>query len=147
VNVVAFLLILAISPVPSAILPVLIAAPALLSFALLIAALEIFISARCRSTKEANTYLSILMFSAMGIAMWLAFRPPDADLAWSNAVPFLGHQRLLQSAFAGGASSLIQLASAILNTSLLAAATLAATGLVLTATWTRFERDEGVYGG
>jgi len=147
VNLLAFEAVFAMSAVPSGMLSFLVIAPALLALACLVAALELAVSTLCRSTKEANTYLSILMFSAMGLAMWLAFRSPQSDPAWFRFVPLVGHQHLLQSAFAGGASSLVQLVLTCLESWLLAAVSLVTTALVLAATWVRFERDEAVYGG
>jgi sodium transport system permease protein len=147
VNLLAFEAVFAMSAVPSGMLAFLVIAPALLALACLVAALELAVSTLCRSTKEANTYLSILMFSAMGLAMWLAFRSQQSDPVWWRFLPLVGHQHLLQSAFAGGPSSLVQLVLIILESWLLAAVSLATTALVLAATWVRFERDEALYGG
>jgi len=121
-------------------------APALLSLGLLAAAAEILISTLCRSTKEANTYLSLFVFAIMGLAMWLAFRPPAAD-AWSRLVPMLGQQRLLASTFAGGSASLVQMGLLAIQSAWLATATAAAAVLVLGAASRLFQRDEAVYGG
>jgi ABC-type Na+ efflux pump permease subunit len=147
VNLLAFEAVFAMSAVPSGMRSFLVIAPALLALACLVAALELAVSTLCRSTKEANTYLSILMFSAMGLAMWLAFRSAQSDPAWFRFLPLVGHQHLLQSAFAGGSSSLVQFVLTILESWLLAAVSLVTTALVLAATWVLFERDEAVYGG
>jgi sodium transport system permease protein len=120
--------------------------PALLALALLTAALEILVSTLCRNTKEANTYLSMMVFAAMAVAMWLAFRPQAAE-RWWYVVPLLGHQRLLEIGFVGGGSTLVHAAVVAVQSALLTTTTAALTVLVLTATWRLFRRDEAVYGG
>jgi hypothetical protein len=134
---------------PTSLMPLLwwlLTAPAFLSLALLVAAVETLSSTLCRSTKEANTYISMVLFGAMGLAMWLAFRPAGDQDVWS-VVPLSGHQRLLEAGFSGELPSLVQVAASVLQTELLAVVTLAAAGIVLAVTWTVFERDTAFYGG
>jgi sodium transport system permease protein len=130
-------------PSPRAWLPIV---PALLSFALLAGAVETLVSAFCRSSKEANTYLSMLMFLTMGFAMWMAFRP-DISSSWVNVMPVAGQQRLLELAFGGETPSSIHSAVITVQSSLLALATVATTVVVLAFTWAVFEREEAAYGG
>jgi sodium transport system permease protein len=120
--------------------------PALLSFVLLAGAIEILVSVFCRSSKEANTYLSMLMFLAMGFAMWLAFRPGIAS-SWLNLVPFAGQQRLLELAFRGQTPMPLHVFVITVQSLLLAMATVTATVVALAVTWIVFEREEAVYGG
>jgi hypothetical protein len=104
------------------------------------------VSAFCRSSKEANTYLSMLMFLTMGFAMWMAFRP-DISSSWVNVMPVAGQQRLLELAFGGETPSSIHSAVITVQSSLLALATVATTVVVLAFTWAVFEREEAAYGG
>ena len=147
VSVLAFGLVFASAGLPS--LPplsILLMAPAFVTLAMLAAAVEILISTTCRNVKEANTYLSMLVFVAMGVAMWLAFRP-DAAQGWWRTVPLLGQQRLLELGFSAGASSSWQSALVAIQSVLLTFTTAAFTVLALAVTWSVFRRDEAVYGG
>ena len=65
----------------------------LLPVAVLAAALQILISTVCRTAKEAQTYLSFLLFVPMGIAMFLAFFPERIG-AWAVFVPIAGPQAI-----------------------------------------------------
>jgi sodium transport system permease protein len=147
INVAAFGLVFAWAEVvPSATPSVVLMAPALLMLALLASALEILISTVCRNTKEANTYLSMVVFAVMAGAMWLGFRP-EASQGWLHLVPLAGQQRLLGIGFAGGPSSLVQTATVAVESALLTWTTAAATALALVAAGSIFQRDEAVYGG
>jgi sodium transport system permease protein len=121
-------------------------APALVCLPPLTAALEIFVSTRCRSTKEANTYLSMMTFIVMAGAMWLAFRP-DALGGWWRVLPLVGHQRMLEAGFGGGFPSIVQGVMMALTGIGLALSTAALTLLIVAATWRSFGRHEAVYGG
>ena len=92
INIAAFGMVLTLPDVERPVLSSLLLAPALLSLGLLAPACEILISTMCRSTKEANTYVSLLVFGIMGLAMWTAFRS-DAEQGWPFLVPILGHER------------------------------------------------------
>jgi sodium transport system permease protein len=121
-------------------------APAVLALAPLAAALELYVSIRCRSPKEAQTYLSMLTFLLMGAAMWLAFRP-QALTGWWSVLPVAGHQRLLELGLGGGPSSIAQGMMMVTVSAALTATTIVATLLVLTAARRAFTHDEAVYGG
>jgi len=120
--------------------------PALLSFALLAAAVETLVSACCRSSKEAQTYLSMLMFVAMGFSMWLAFRSDTAH-GWFNVLPLAGQQRLLEFAFGVGTPSSIHAVVIAVQSVLVALATIATTAVVLSGACVLFQREEAAYGG
>jgi sodium transport system permease protein len=75
-------------------------APPVCALALCATALELLVAAGCRTTKEAHTWLMILVFVLMGLAIWLAFRPAPGTGAWSSAIPLAGQQRLLAALFA-----------------------------------------------
>jgi sodium transport system permease protein len=75
-------------------------APPILALVLGAVSLELLVSTACRTTKEAHTWLSILLFVVMALAMWLAFRPAVAG-GVSLALPIAGQQRLLQQLFEG----------------------------------------------
>ena len=119
--------------------------PALFALALFATALEILVSTLCRNTKEANTYLSMLVFGTMAVAMWLAFRPHAAE-SWWQVVPLVGHQRLLEIGFVGGGSTFVHAVVVAVQSALLTTITVALTVLVLIATCRLFRRDEAVYG-
>jgi sodium transport system permease protein len=147
VTIVAFCLVFAAAgmPLPDP-LTALSIAPALVSLAPLAAALEIYISTRCRSTKEANTYLSMLTFVVMGAAMWLAFRP-GALTGWWSILPLAGQQRLLEAGFAGATFSLVQSVTMIVTSAALTMTTGCLTLAIVAAAWRSFSRHEAVYGG
>jgi sodium transport system permease protein len=135
----AFVLVFALSPAMSAeATPVLLMVPALIALALLAAALEILVSAVCGSVKEANTYLSILLFVVMGLGMWLAFSSRPVD-AWWYSMPIAGHQHLLELVFANGELPLRE--SALLG----ATSITVALSLIVGAA-RLFQRDAIVYG-
>jgi sodium transport system permease protein len=66
----------------------------LLPLAGLAAALQLTLSTFCRTAKEAQTYLSLLMFVPMGITMFLLFVEPKPPV-WVECLPIAGHQALL----------------------------------------------------
>jgi sodium transport system permease protein len=135
----AFVLVFALSPsVPAATIPMLLLVPALVALALLAAALEILVSALCRSVKEANTYLSILLFVVMGLGMWLAFSSRPIG-AWWLSTPIAGHQYLLELAFTNGTLPLWE--SVFLGVTSIAAAL-----MLIAGAGPLFQRDAIVYG-
>jgi sodium transport system permease protein len=95
VNVLAFVAVLALASAPPREPALLIVIPALVTLALAAAALQVLVSAMCRSLKEANTYLSILIFAVLALGMWFAFRPQSAQ-GWWFLAPVAGQQRLMQ---------------------------------------------------
>jgi sodium transport system permease protein len=96
--------------------------PALVTLALAAAALQILVSTLCRSLKEANTYLSMMIFVVMGVGMWLAFRPQSAA-GWWFLAPIAGQQVLMQRGLATGALPVLE--SLILTATTAASAVLA----------------------
>lgn len=112
--------------------------PALVTLALAAAALQILVSTLCRSVKEANTYLSMLIFAVMALGMWLAFRPQSAQDWWFLA-PVAGQQVLMQLGFANGELP-------ALESLVLAATTAASAALALAYAGRLMRRDAIVYG-
>jgi sodium transport system permease protein len=112
--------------------------PALVTLASVAAALQILVSTMCRNLKEANTYLSILIFAVMALGMWLAFRPQAAEDWWFLA-PVAGQQVLIQLGLASGELP-------VLESLVLAATTAAAGALALVFAGRSMRRDAVVYG-
>lgn len=135
----AFVVVFALAPgMPSLSIPALVLIPSLVFLALFAAAVELTVSTWCRNLKEANTYLTLVIFLVMGLGMWLAFSPGSAE-AWWFLVPVAGHQHLLQ---AGLANVGFPAAGAML----LAGVSTAAAALMLLFAGKLFERDAIVYG-
>jgi sodium transport system permease protein len=105
----------------------------LLPVSLLAAALEVLLSTWCRSTKEAHTYLSFLIFLPMIAGMFAVF-VPRALADWGWLVPIVGQQI--------GVTGQINL----WQTGALSAATVVTALLALFATGNRLDRDDVVYG-
>jgi sodium transport system permease protein len=116
---------------------VLLIAP-LAALAAVAAAMELLVSTLCRNLKEANTYLGMLIFVVMGVAMWLAFRPQSAE-GWWFLVPIAGHERLLQLAFVNGEWPLAEAA-------ILAASSLGLAFALLACAAKALHRDSIVHG-
>jgi sodium transport system permease protein len=112
---------------------------ALLPLTLLSAALELLISTACRGVKEAQTYLSLLVFLPMLLGMALVFFPHAAK-PWLYFLPVTGQQLALQVSIQGAASALLQ-------PLILGWITIAAAVLVAMAAANRLKRDDIVYGG
>jgi sodium transport system permease protein len=109
----------------------------MLPLALLAAALEVGLSTLCSSVKEALTYLSMLVFVAMGIGMFGVFFPGSAALG--ACLPVAGQQAQLQRWLGGQPVALLpSLLLGVLMTAL------AATVLRGTSAW--LEHDVAVYG-
>lgn len=100
-------------PVPGT--GILLVVPPLASLAVFAAALELAVSTQCRNVKEANTYLSLLIFVVIGVGMWLAFRTSPANDALLR-LPLIGHEQQLKLAFSGTAPSLAATAGLTLTT-------------------------------
>jgi len=111
---------------------------ALAPLALLAAAVQLLTSTVCRSTKEAQTYLSLIVFLPMGAGMFLVFSPPAAQ-SWIRLLPLAGSQLLLESFLGSGRAPL----PAAIE---LACATLALTIPMLWIVANRLQRDEIIYG-
>ena len=140
VNVLAFGAVLAFAAAtPDTATPLLLLmAPALVALALAAAALQILVSTLCRNLKEANTYLSMMIFVVMGVGMWLAFRPQSAE-GWWFLAPIAGQQVLLQRGLATGELP-------VLESLILAATTAASAVLALVYAGRLMRRDAIVYG-
>jgi sodium transport system permease protein len=72
----------------------------LLSLPLLAAAVQLMISTVSRGVKEAQTYLSLIVFGPMGVGMFLVFRPA-AKWDWCSFVPLVGQQLQLEALMNG----------------------------------------------
>jgi sodium transport system permease protein len=106
--------------------------------ALFAAAIELLISTMSRAAKEAQTYLSLIVFAPMGIGMFLVFFPTVAR-SWWGFLPVVGQLLQLQLLMNG---RLVQLFQPILLGCLTAILAI----LVLLVTANRLERDEIIYG-
>ncbi len=111
---------------------------ALLPLTLLSAALELLISTACRAVKEAQTYLSLLVFIPMLLGMGLVFFPHAAK-PWLNFLPVAGQQLALELSIHGGAGTLLQ-------PLILGWTTIAAAVLIVVAAANRLKGDDIVYG-
>jgi sodium transport system permease protein len=109
----------------------------LLPLAFLAAAFEVGLSTLCGSTKEAHTYLSMLVFLPMVIGMAGVFFPVGSPVY--AALPIAGQQVQLQQWLSGRPVDLLP--SLFLSALTIA---LAAAVLQVTAFW--LERDEAIYG-
>lgn len=72
----------------------------LFPLALLASALQVAISTGSRTAKEAQTYLSLLIFIPMGIAMFLVFFPLPVG-TWAAVIPIAGQQLTAMSGMNG----------------------------------------------
>ena len=79
----------------------------LIPLALFGAALDLLVSAMCRTAKEAHTRLSILILVPMVVGMFLVFFP-DWIGRWWFAVPIVGQQALIGIGLQGGSLSVLQ---------------------------------------
>jgi sodium transport system permease protein len=111
---------------------------ALLPLTLLSAAVELLISTACRGVKEAQTYLSLLVFVPMLLGMALVFFPHAAK-PWLYFLPVAGQQLALQSSIHGDAGAFLQ-------PLILGWTTIAAAVLIVMAAANRLKRDDIVYG-
>lgn len=106
--------------------------------ALLAAALQLLISTVCRAAKEAQTYLSMLVFLPMGLGMFQVFYPAGAR-SWFAFLPVMGQQLQLEVWMKGAAAPFDRAAA-------LGCFTLALALLVLELAANRLHRDEIIYG-
>ena len=110
----------------------------LIPLALLAAALQLLVSTVCRGVKEAQTYLSMLVFLPMGLGMFLVFFPQAAH-GWGVFLPVAGQHLQLEALVRGGSLAGTQALA-------LASFTASCAWLVLILAAGRFERDEIIYG-
>src|SRR5579872_286448 len=140
VNLVGFVVVLALigmHPPALSFTELLLLAFGLFSLPLLAAAMQLLISTASHAVKEAQTYLSLVVFAPMGIGMLMVFSPA-AKHAWLAYLPMVGQQLQLEAWVNGKAIGLWEpLALGYL--------TLALTLLALTAATNRLRRDEILY--
>ena len=110
----------------------------ILPLALLAASLQLLISTVCRAAKEAQTYLSMLVFLPMGLGMFQVFFPAAAR-GWFAFLPVMGQQLQLERWMKGGPAPFVPAAALGCFTAALAL-------LVLEVATNRLHRDEIVYG-
>jgi sodium transport system permease protein len=106
--------------------------------ALLAASIQLLLSTACRSVKEAQTYLSMVVLLPMGVGMLLVFFPP-ARQAWFSVLPVLGQQLHLLRLMDGRDVPLIQSIG-------LGCLTLWLAILFVLVSSNRLQRDEIIYG-
>jgi sodium transport system permease protein len=109
----------------------------ILPLALLAASLQLLISTVCRAAKEAQTYLSMLVFLPMGLGLFQVFFP--AARGWFALLPVMGQQLQLERWMKGGPAPFVPAAALGCFTAALAL-------LVLEVAANRLHRDEIVYG-
>jgi sodium transport system permease protein len=110
----------------------------ILPLSLFAASTQLLISTVCRAVKEAQTYLSMIVFLPMGIGMFLVFFPAARCLS-CDLLPLLGQQRELELLMNGGQFPSFQ-------PIMLGCLTLTLALLVLRVAANRLYRDEIVYG-
>ena len=123
-------------------LPWLAVAAGILPLALLAASLQLLISTVCRAVKEAQTYLSMLVFLPMGLGLFQVFFPAAAH-GWFALLPVVGQQLQLERWLKGGA---VGFAGQFAPAAVLGCFTAALALLVLEVAANRLHRDEIVYG-
>jgi len=113
-------------------------AAGILPLALLAASIQLLISTVCRAAKEAQTYLSMLVFLPMGLGLFQVFFPAAAR-GWFAFLPVIGQQLQLERWMKGAAVPFGPAAA-------LGCLTAALAVLVLEVAANRLHRDEIVYG-
>jgi sodium transport system permease protein len=111
---------------------ILFVALAVIPLAAFAAAFQLTISTFCRTVKEAQTYLSLLIFLPMGIAMFMVFLAPNPS-PWLLCIPIIGQQALLTHGY-------------LPSTPFLFLVTIWCTALALHYSASLLRRDEIVYG-
>jgi len=140
VDVLGFLIVFAttgthISAGPGRLLP---GALGLASLPFLAASVQLLISTVSRGVKEAQTYLSLIVFLPMGIGMFLVFSPA-AKQAWCNFLPLVGQQLQVEALMNGQGISLFE-------PIVLGCLTVGLAIVILLAAANRLQRDEIIYG-
>jgi sodium transport system permease protein len=130
-NLVGFALVLR-TPQPPAALGV-----ALSPLTLLAAALQVLISTECRAAKEAQNYLSMLVFLPMALGMFQVFHPSGAG--WLSLLPVAGQQLQMESWMNGTTLAFARAGALGCFTGALAL-------IIVEAAAIRLRRDEIVYG-
>ena len=109
-----------------------------LPLAFFVAASQLLVASFARSFKEAQTYLSLMIFLPMLPAILLSMTPVKSTL-WMTAVPLFGQQVLLADVIRGEPTPPGGFALAALASLLLAAVCVALTAKL-------FQRERIVYG-
>jgi len=102
------------------------------------ASTQLLISTVSRGVKEAQTWLSLIVFLPMGIGILLVFFPA-ARRVWCGFLPIVGQQLQLELLMNGGKVQLLQPIA-------LGCATVTLALLVLLVAANRLQRDEIIYG-
>jgi sodium transport system permease protein len=102
------------------------------------ASVQLLISTVCRGVKEAQTYLSMVVFLPMGLGLFLVFFPAAAQ-GWFRFLPLAGQRLQLESLLKGSAIPLHQ-------PIVLGCFTAALALLILLVAANRLHRDEVIYG-
>ena len=110
----------------------------LLSLPFLAASIQLLISTVSRAVKEAQTYLSLIVFLPMGIGMFLVFSPAGKQ-AWCNFLPLVGQQLQLEALMKGQGISFLEPIG-------LGCLTVALAIAILLVAANRLQRDEIIYG-
>jgi len=102
------------------------------------ASIQLLISTVCRGVKEAQTYLSMIVFLPMGIGLFVVFFPA-ARGAWCSFLPLVGQQQELELLMSGRSIHLLQ-------PIVLGCLTITLALLVLVIAANQLQRDEIIYG-
>jgi sodium transport system permease protein len=140
INTLGFAVVLAISGIHPAVGlgTLLLVAWGLFALPLLAASIQLFISTASHAVKEAQTYLSLVVFAPMAIGMFLVFSP-SAKHEWLTYLPLVGQQMQLESLMNGREiGTLPPLVLGIVTVILVV--------LVLRISTNRLHRDEILYG-
>jgi sodium transport system permease protein len=97
---------------------------------LLTSALQMLVATFARSFKEAQTYVTLVMFVPVAPGMFLSLSPIK-PAGWMYAVPTLGQQLLMTDVMRGDPTSVIHLVVAALGAAIAAAICLAVTSRLL----------------
>ena len=104
----------------------------------LAASIQLLISTASHAVKEAQTYLSLVVFAPMAVGMFMVFSPA-AKWAWLGWIPLVGQQLQLEAAMSGYNSGWLEALTLGLLTVFLAI-------LGLKVSTNRLRRDEILYG-
>jgi sodium transport system permease protein len=110
----------------------------LLPLAAMVAALQITLAMWAKTYKEASTYLNMLSFVPMMLALVVLIKEIEPE-PWMYAVPLLGHQQMLRTMIRGEPVDLALIG-------LLAVTTLAMAGLLIYAGGRMLTRERIIFG-
>ena len=110
----------------------------LFSLSFLAASIQLLISTVCRGVKEAQTYLSLIVFLPMGLGIFLVFSPASRR-TWCDFLPLVGQQSQLEALVNGREV-------AIFEPIVLVGLTVALAILILLVAANQLQRDEIIYG-